>query len=140
MVVQCKSVLFLQFTAQQKTYVIHNEANLCQIGLWGYIHTDWNNAVGQEGSLPVVIQFVASSNYCTAHEGVVGKTVLKFTTKELSNMLKIPEGGISLSEVVPLTMEEKNQVFKVEVKKGKEGWNGTKALGIMAGWIPYIIQ
>jgi hypothetical protein len=83
---------------------------------------------------------VASSDYCTAYEGVVGKTVLKFTTKDLSDMLKIPEGGISLLKVVPLTMEKKNQVFGVGVKKGKEGWNETKALGIIAGWIPYISQ
>jgi hypothetical protein len=55
-------------------------------------------------------------------------------------MLKIPEGGISLLKVVPLTMEKKNQVFGVGVKKGKEGWNETKALGIIAGWIPYISQ
>jgi hypothetical protein len=96
--------------------------------------------VGQDNSLPDVNQFVASSYYCTAYEGVVGKTVLKFTTKELSDMLTIPEGGISLLEVEALMMEEKNQVFGVGVKKGKEGWKGTKALGIMAGWILYISQ
>jgi hypothetical protein len=112
--------------------------NLCQAGLWEYIHTDWDDAVGQDSPLLTVNQLVISSDYCTAYEEVVGQTILKFTTKDLGDMLKIPEGGISLSEVEPLTAEERNQVFGVGVKKDKEGWNGTKALGIMAGWIPYI--
>jgi hypothetical protein len=140
MVVQCKSVLFLQLTPQQQTAVSHNEANLRQAGLWDYLHTTWDDAVGQDSPLPAVNQFVASSDYCTAYEGMVGQTVLKFTTKDLGDMIKIPEGGISLSEVEPLTAEERNRVFGVGVKKGKEGWNGTKALGVMAGWIPYISQ
>jgi hypothetical protein len=140
MVAQCKSVLFLQLTPQQQTAVSHNEVNLRQAGLWDYLHTTWDDAIGQDSPLPAVNQFVASSDYCTAYEGMVGQTVLKFTTKDLGDMIKIPEGGISLSEVEPLTAEERNRVFGVGVKKGKEGWNGTKALGVMAGWIPYISQ
>ena len=105
-----------------------------------YIHTNWNDAMDQTGSLLAINQFVTSSDYCTTYEAVVGKTILKCTTKELSDMLKIPKGRISFLKVVPLTMEKKNQVFGVGVKKGKEGWNRTKALDIMAGWIPYISQ
>jgi hypothetical protein len=140
MVVQCKSVLFLQFTVQQQALVDQNEENLRQAGLWNYLHTTWDDAIGQDRSLPAVNQFVASSAYCTAYEGVVGKTVLKFTTKELSDILTIPEGGIAFSDVVPLTLDEKKQIFGPGVKRGKEGWNGTKAMGVMAGWIPYISQ
>jgi hypothetical protein len=139
MVVQCKSVVFLQLMAPQKLAVAQNEANLRHVGLWDYLNKDWDDKLGLRNPLPTVTQFVASSEYCTGNEGRVGDTTIRFTTKEISELLDILEGGLPLSQLEELSPEETTQIFG-EVKRGKEGWNGTKAASEMSRWLPFISQ
>jgi hypothetical protein len=139
MVVQCKSVVFLQPTAPQKLAVAQNEANLRHAGLWDYLSKDWDDKLGLRNPLPTVTQFVASSEYCTGNEGRVGDTTIRFTTKEISELMDIPEGRLLLSQLEELSPEVTTQIFG-EVKRGKEGWNGTKAASVMSGWLPFISQ
>ena len=81
---------------------------------------------------------MAFSEYCTGVEGQVGSTNVKFISKEICALLGIPEGRLLLSQVEELKPDVLKQLFEEGIKKGKEGWNGTKARGVMAGGLPFI--
>ena len=138
--VQCKSIPFLTLSNNQQLAVLGNERNLRQAGLWDYLQKTWDDKAGLKNSLPAVAQFVASSEYCTGDEGQVDSTNVKFTFKEICALLNVPEGGLPLSQVEELKPSVIEQLFDDSIKKGKDGWNGTKARGVMSGWIPFISQ
>jgi hypothetical protein len=52
--------------------------------------------------------------------------------------LEIPEGGLLLSQVEELTSDVIKHLFGEGVKRGKDGWNGTKAISMMARWLPFV--
>jgi hypothetical protein len=68
--------------------MLTNEANLRQARFWDYLKKSWDDKVGLKNLLPTVTQSVASSEYDTKDEGLVGSTSIRSPPRRLAHYWK----------------------------------------------------